>query len=669
MKREPVSLVVAVMLLLGGLGAAVAEAAGDEGFGPLGRDFVRRSGRGLALHGRPLRVAGASNYYLMYKSPAMVDDLLNTASASGFNVIRMWGSLDIGNQDGSDSISGKADGVYFHYWDGTAPAFNDGPDGLEHLDYVLYKARQLGLKVIIPFVNNWNDFGGMDQYVRWRGGQYHDEFYTDPAIRGWYKEWIAHLLNRRNIYTGTKYKHDPTVLAWELANEPRCRAYGVYPESGACTTQTLIDWADEMSRFVKRIDRGHLLSAGDEGFYCIPGATDWTENCGEGVDTLALADLPAMDAMSFHLYPDSWGKDAAWGTQWIRRHIRDGRRIHEKVLLGEFGFLDKATRNPVYKEWTDTILDSGGAGALYWILSDKQDDGSPYPDYDGFTVYCPSPVCTAFSNFAKQMLFHLPFRFPPVADHDRATTEFDTAVTLPATANDVTYFGAALRPGTLDLDPATRGQQTDLTTPSGVFTLETGGSVRFTPTPGFSGQAVAPYVVKDSRGRTSNPADLMVTVNPDPDAALMLFSFETGTEGWGPASWQTNAGTVAESSLFPTHGSSSLAVSTADGGWFGLSLPAPANIAAKTHLKMEISTLSAGTSQNVALQLGDGWTWCEGAWGWINPGTTAAPVDVTLSSLNCGGTVPDFTKVQAMYVFFSGTGGTDSFYLDAVRAE
>src|SRR5262249_21528395 len=223
---------------------------------------------------RVRRAVGASNYYLMYKSTASVDNVLNAAVAAGFNTIRLWGSLDIGNQDGSNSIRGKAEGVYFHYWNGTAPAFNDGANGLEHLDYVIFRAGQLGLRLIIPFVNNWNDFGGMDQYVRWRGGQYHDDFYTDPVVRTWYKEWIAHLLNRVNVFNGVAYKDDPTIMTWELGNEPRCKSGGVYPSSGSCTTQTLIAWADDASAFVKTVDANHLVSVGDEGFYCVLGSTD-----------------------------------------------------------------------------------------------------------------------------------------------------------------------------------------------------------------------------------------------------------------------------------------------------------------------------------------------------------------------------------------------------------
>ncbi len=87
------------------------------------------------------------------------------------------------------------------------------------------------MKVIVVLTNNWKEFGGMDQYVRWRGGGHHDDFYTDATIRGWYRAWVAHLLNRRNVYTGRLYKDEPAIFAWELANELRCQGSGDY---GAC---------------------------------------------------------------------------------------------------------------------------------------------------------------------------------------------------------------------------------------------------------------------------------------------------------------------------------------------------------------------------------------------------------------------------------------------------
>jgi mannan endo-1,4-beta-mannosidase len=251
----------------------------------------------------------------------------------------------------------------------------------------------------------------------------------------------------------------------------------------------------------------------DEGFFCGPnGGSDFTENCSEGVDTVALANLEDIDAMSFHLYADKWGKDAAWGTQWIARHIRAAHSIRERVILGEFGWSDRATRNPTYKAWTDELLEDRGAGALYWLLSDKQDDGTLYPDFDGFTVYCPSPVCAMFTNFARRIQNRLPFSFAPVADNDAATTPNNTPTTLDVTANDVTYQDVPLDVASVDLDPATPGQQTQLTTQFGTYSLQAGGDVLFAPaSPCISGNVVTPYTrrcvspgaLRETRRRTA----------------------------------------------------------------------------------------------------------------------------------------------------------------------
>lgn len=56
--------------------------------------------------------------------------------------------------------------IYFQYWnsDSNSVAYNDGVDGLQKLDYVLAAARTRGLKLVLCLVNNWKEFGGIDQY-------------------------------------------------------------------------------------------------------------------------------------------------------------------------------------------------------------------------------------------------------------------------------------------------------------------------------------------------------------------------------------------------------------------------------------------------------------------------------------------------------------------------
>lgn len=630
-----------------------------------GGDFIRRTGSVLRLGGEEFRFAGSNNYYLMYSSEAMVDDVLTTAEGQGFNVMRTWASNVIGQVDGTGSITGatKPNGVYFQYWDGQKPAINDGVDGLAHLDYVIAKAGELGIRLVMPLVNNWDDFGGMNQYVAWAGGNYHDDFYTNPVIKGWYKEWVYHLLNRTNSITGIKYKNDPTIMMWELANEPRCGGGEAYGISAECSTDTLVDWADEMSQYVRQIDNNHLIAVGDEGFYCNPGSGNWIEDCGEGVDTLALSALPDIDVMSFHLYPNSWGQTQSWANEYIVRHFDDAAALNKPAMLGEYGWKNVEARNSVYKEWGDLVMASGGAGALYWILSGQRDDGTLYPDYDGFTVYCPGPVCSTITNFATMMNQDAILEFAPVADDNVVTTKFNKATVLNATANDVAY-SASIVTGSVDLDPMTAGQQSTLSIPQGSFAAQPDGTVSFVPTAGYHGTVRAGYVVQDSKGRLSNEAYLVVTVESDPDGPKILHSFENDTEGFSGG----NGGTVARSSEFATDGTSSLKVTSAAGGeWFGTVYTTPLNLTKKTILEWDVYSTN-GTSQQLSIQLGTEWDWCEGGgYAWANGGSTTT-VSLDLTTLACNsGLAPNLADVRALNIFM-GNGGSP-VYVDNIRAK
>jgi mannan endo-1,4-beta-mannosidase len=587
----------------GGISPAVASTSAG---------FVTRAGSQLMLAGRPFRFAGTNNYYLHYQSATARDNVIDKAAASGFDVLRTWGWFDTGTADGTDPTAGSQNGVYLQYWDGTGhPKYNDGPDGLGRLDAVIARAAQDHLKLVIPFTNNWSDFGGMDKYVEWAGGTHHDDFYTDPVIRGWYQDYIAHLLNHVNTITGVRYKDDPTVMTWELANEPRCVGSGKYPRSTACDTDTITSWADGVSTFVKSIDRRHLVSVGDEGFFADqPGSDDWTHNGGEGVDTVRLAALPDIDVMSYHLYPDGWGKTADWGTQWILEHAAAAKRIHKPVMLGEFGYQNKSTRNTVYQRWTDAAYLSGTSGALYWLLSDRLDDGSLYGDYDGFTVYCPSPVCTTIGDFSRRMR-GTALTFPPVADDDSATVDFGTGTTLHVTGNDVFWLPAIrIDPRSIDLDPATAGSQRTITVAGGTFTAAPDGTVSFVPAGGFAGRATIAYTVADNWRRTSNQASITVTVKPSPTGTRTLFDFEDGVQGWAPASFNPTAGSVATTTAFHADGTQGLQITGTDGGWFGATLTDPVDLSARSELSF--ASPSTNGSFAVSFQTGAGYAWCQG---------------------------------------------------------
>jgi mannan endo-1,4-beta-mannosidase len=173
------------------------------------------------------------------------------------------------------------------------------------------------------------------------------------------------------------YREDPAILAWELTNEARCEL-----GCGVLTT-----WTAEMAAYLKSVDPNHLVGLGDEGFFQRSGSPDWTYNGSTGCDFEALLGIPEIDFGTFHLYPETWGARRDFGRYWIQDHIDAGARAGKPVVMEEYGWKDKSTRNDVYAEWLDAMYLGGGAGDLFWMLAAAQDDGTRYPDFDGFTIY------------------------------------------------------------------------------------------------------------------------------------------------------------------------------------------------------------------------------------------------------------------------------------------
>ncbi|MFI0899008.1 cellulase family glycosylhydrolase [Streptomyces sp. NPDC020983] len=353
------------------------------------RGFVAaRDGR-FEVAGRPFRFGGTNCYYLHQQSHYMIDAVLGDAAVMGLTVVRAWAFAD--GSGGSYKPLQSAPHVY----DDAA---------FDSLDYAVHRAGRLGIRLVLPLVNNWPDYGGMQQYVQWflglpddsyGDGTNHDRFYTDARIRECYMAYAEHVTRHVNRYTGVRYRDDPTIMAFELANEPRCRS----DTSG----RTLLAWAAEMSAHVKRLAPRQLVAVGDEGFYGEAGNADYPYSDYEGVRWEQLVALPAVDYGTVHLYPQGWGENPGsrpgtdpvqWGTKWITDHLADGRALRKPVVLEEFGLsvdpargvADEAARLAGYTAWTDAVLDGGGAGDQFWILTSRVDDGSFYPDYDGYRI-------------------------------------------------------------------------------------------------------------------------------------------------------------------------------------------------------------------------------------------------------------------------------------------
>ncbi|MCX7772649.1 MAG: cellulase family glycosylhydrolase [Clostridia bacterium] len=357
-------------------------------------DFVTVKDGQLFYQGKAFRFMGTNNYYLHYESNAMIDDVIHNAKEMGLKVIRLWAFFNgngSANKDHNAYMQPKP-GVY-----GPPKDLQGAKDCYERLDYTVAQAQKAGIKVVLVLNNNWDDFGGANTYVEWAGKKGHDLFYTDERVKTIYKDYVKNLANRKNTYSNVLYKNDPTVMTWELMNEPRCES----DQSG----ETLVKWVTEMSAYVKSVAPNQLVAVGDEGFFNRKDGEgfdkegNWAYNGFSGVDWERLVAVKDVDYGTFHLYPEGWGINTAvveqWGTQYILDHLEAGKKLGKPVVLEEYGINSAGTGNrlAIYDIWNKTMAENGGAGSMFWILTgindkESKDNGADgiYDDYDGFRV-------------------------------------------------------------------------------------------------------------------------------------------------------------------------------------------------------------------------------------------------------------------------------------------
>ncbi|CCM05720.1 uncharacterized protein FIBRA_07952 [Fibroporia radiculosa] len=332
--------------------------------------YVKTSGQNFVLDGETFTVVGANSYWvgLTGLTTSEMDQTFSDIAAVGATAVRTWGFNDVTTPSGD----------YYQLWTNGTATVNYGPTGLENFDNVVAAAKAYGIRLIVTLTNNWDNYGGMDVYVsELTGTDYHDYFYSDPVVIAAYKTYVNAFVSR--------YIDEPGILAWELANEPRC-AGSTGVTSGNCTAPLITSWIAEMSAYIHSIDSNHLVGIGDEGFFDDPSSTDYPYQGGEGINFTANLAVPTIDFGTAHLYPLSWGETEdpiEWGVEWIENHATAQKAQNKPVLLEEFGITSNKTET--YEAWYSAIVSSGLTGDLIWQAGSYLASG-PTPN-DGYTVY------------------------------------------------------------------------------------------------------------------------------------------------------------------------------------------------------------------------------------------------------------------------------------------
>ena len=224
---------------------------------------------------------------------------------------------------------------------------------LEGLDFLLAEMGKRDMYAVIFLNNFWVWSGGMSQYVAWHKKipvpnpflpeySWHDfmnfsaEFYYLEDMNKAYRTYMQTLINRTNTISGKKYRDDPAIMAWQLANEPR-PGNG---EEGTKNYTAFSQWINETGGFIKSLDANHLVSAGNEGLAGCNGSVELF---------MQIHRYNTIDYMTFHLWILNWQwyipqkADSTYpiaeqkAIRYIKDHIDYANEIGKPIVVEEFG--------------------------------------------------------------------------------------------------------------------------------------------------------------------------------------------------------------------------------------------------------------------------------------------------------------------------------------------
>ena len=305
--------------------------------------FVRHEGTTLTIDGKPYRFVGANFWYgAILASEGQGGDRqrlcaeLDSLHALGLDNLRVL--------VGSDGMPGR---------DKVSPTLQQAPGQyndtiLAGLDYLLSEMGRRGMRAVLYLNNAWEWSGGYGYYLEQTGlgktplpnvegyeayCDYVAQFAACDSAHRLFYDYVRFIVTRTNRYTGRAYVDDPTIMAWQIGNEPR--------PFGKPQNDAFARWLSEASALIRSLDANHLISVGGEGIVGCEGDTALFERI--SVD-------PNIDYITVHIWPTTWQwarKDSCQvdvdlacqkSREYMDAHIAVARRLGKPIVIEEFGY-------------------------------------------------------------------------------------------------------------------------------------------------------------------------------------------------------------------------------------------------------------------------------------------------------------------------------------------
>ena len=262
---------------------------------------------------------------------------------------------------------------------------------LAGLDYLLMEMGKREMVAVLYLNNSWEWSGGYGFYLHHAGEgdaphpdtagypaymQFVAKFATNEKAHQLFYDYVRFILQRTNRYTGLAYRDDPTIMSWQIGNEPRAFATEALP--------AFERWLAEASALIRQLDPNHLISVGSEGAW-------GCENDYECYERIC-ADKN-IDYCNIHIWPSNWSwvrKDhlqedlpeaLKLTKEYADRHLAICDRLGKPLVMEEFGYprdgfkfslsTPTRSRDEYYRYVFDLVADNaerGGkfAGCNFW---------------------------------------------------------------------------------------------------------------------------------------------------------------------------------------------------------------------------------------------------------------------------------------------------------------
>lgn len=307
--------------------------------------FVYAEGSRFMLSGEEFRFVGVNDYGLANdrslgycgdsadhgREPDWyLESMFSYLSSKGINTVRFW---------------------YFQ-------SFTDGGTDFSALDRVISYARRYDMKLIPVLENQWDHCpGSIHKYNDWYAEGYLEP-YGDYDLS--FKDYVERVV--------TRYENESTIIMWQLMNEAQSE-----DRDDENDPESLLNFARNMSNFIKSIDNNHLISLGTM-------STGQPGTAGEHL--INLHNLENIDVVVAHDYDDNAPLPS--GRHSIAAALEVANSLNKPFFIGESGVDADSIeeRAELFDAKIGALFENGGDGYLVWRWTNTEENFGEGGDTD-----------------------------------------------------------------------------------------------------------------------------------------------------------------------------------------------------------------------------------------------------------------------------------------------